>query len=287
MIVVPVVNPDGFNASREAGELQGGGGAPATRTATAGTDESSEHRLSPERVQAQELPLLDGRRRHLPRRASGGSPGRASTRTATTAASGAAAARARPARRDLLGHGPFSEPETQNVRDLVSTRQVTTLITNHTYSDLVLRPPGVKSQGRPPTSRSTRRSATRWPRRTATRASTARSCTTRPARPRTGVQRDRRSRLHVRDRRARASTAPASTRRGPWACGRVLRARARLRQGQPRGVLHRARERGQPGDALGHHRQGAAWSHAAAVEDVHDADARRRTAVSRSRSDHS
>ncbi len=48
------------------------------------------------------------------------------------------------------GAGPFSEPESQNVRELVSSRQVTTLITNHTYSDLVLRPPGLKSQGEPP-----------------------------------------------------------------------------------------------------------------------------------------
>ena len=36
------------------------------------------------------------------------------------------------------------------MRELVSSRQVTTLITNHTYSDLVLRPPGLRSQGDPP-----------------------------------------------------------------------------------------------------------------------------------------
>jgi Zinc carboxypeptidase len=41
------------------------------------------------------------------------------------------------------GPSPFSEPETQNVRELVSERQVTTLITNHTFSNLVLRPNGV------------------------------------------------------------------------------------------------------------------------------------------------
>ncbi|MFC5287814.1 M14 family zinc carboxypeptidase [Actinokineospora guangxiensis] len=41
------------------------------------------------------------------------------------------------------GSGPFSEPETRNVRALVSTRQVTNLITLHTYSNLVLRVPGV------------------------------------------------------------------------------------------------------------------------------------------------
>ena len=48
------------------------------------------------------------------------------------------------------GAGPFSEPETQNIQQLVSSRQVVTLITNHTFSGLVLRPPGVKAQGTPP-----------------------------------------------------------------------------------------------------------------------------------------
>ena len=47
------------------------------------------------------------------------------------------------------GSGPFSEPETRNVRWLVSTRQVTNLITLHTYSNLVLRVPGVAAV-RPP-----------------------------------------------------------------------------------------------------------------------------------------
>ncbi|MGH3520445.1 MAG: M14 family zinc carboxypeptidase [Haloechinothrix sp.] len=41
------------------------------------------------------------------------------------------------------GADPFSEPETQSIRELVSARQVTTLITNHTFSNLVLRPNGV------------------------------------------------------------------------------------------------------------------------------------------------
>ncbi|HUR85675.1 MAG TPA: M14 family zinc carboxypeptidase [Solirubrobacteraceae bacterium] len=51
---------------------------------------------------------------------------------------------------DYRGAGPFSEPEVQNVRELVSAHQVTTLITNHTYSNLVLRPPGVAAAGDPP-----------------------------------------------------------------------------------------------------------------------------------------
>ena len=45
------------------------------------------------------------------------------------------------------GPSPFSEPETQNVRELVSGRHVTTLVTNHTYSNLILRPPGVRAAG--------------------------------------------------------------------------------------------------------------------------------------------
>jgi hypothetical protein len=48
---------------------------------------------------------------------------------------------------DYRGPGPFSEPESENIRELVSGRQVTTLITNHTFSGLVLRPPGVAAQG--------------------------------------------------------------------------------------------------------------------------------------------
>lgn len=46
---------------------------------------------------------------------------------------------------DPTYHGPsgFSEPETQNVRELVRSRHVTMLITNHTFSNLVLRPNGV------------------------------------------------------------------------------------------------------------------------------------------------
>ncbi|WP_051386171.1 M14 family zinc carboxypeptidase [Actinokineospora inagensis] len=47
------------------------------------------------------------------------------------------------------GSAPFSEPESRNIRWLVSTRQVTNLITLHTYSNLVLRVPGV-ADVRPP-----------------------------------------------------------------------------------------------------------------------------------------
>jgi hypothetical protein len=48
------------------------------------------------------------------------------------------------------GEDAFSEPETRNIQDLVSRRQVQTLITNHTFSNLILRPPGVQSEGLSP-----------------------------------------------------------------------------------------------------------------------------------------
>ncbi|MFC6885398.1 MULTISPECIES: zinc carboxypeptidase [Actinomadura] len=51
---------------------------------------------------------------------------------------------------DYRGAGPFSEPESRNVRDLVASRQVTTLITNHTYGGTILRPYFSKAEGTTP-----------------------------------------------------------------------------------------------------------------------------------------
>jgi hypothetical protein len=45
------------------------------------------------------------------------------------------------------GDAPGDTPESDNIRKLVSSRQVTNLITNHTYSNLVLRPPSILSTG--------------------------------------------------------------------------------------------------------------------------------------------
>jgi hypothetical protein len=47
------------------------------------------------------------------------------------------------------GNAPFSEPETRNVRKLVLSRHVTGVITNHTYGDLVLRPWGHTTKDSP------------------------------------------------------------------------------------------------------------------------------------------
>ncbi len=45
------------------------------------------------------------------------------------------------------GDAPGDTPEADNIRKLVSGRQVTNLISNHTYSNLVLRPPSILSTG--------------------------------------------------------------------------------------------------------------------------------------------
>ena len=44
------------------------------------------------------------------------------------------------------GTGPFSEPETADIRDLISANQVVAMITTHTFGRTVLRQPGVASE---------------------------------------------------------------------------------------------------------------------------------------------
>jgi hypothetical protein len=126
VIVVPIVNPDGFNLSREsivdAGQAQVDPGFSYKRKNCRVTDGAI--------PAAGECGLDANRDKGTdPNRNYGGfwgGPGASRSANSDT----------------YRGAGPFSEPETQNIRALVSTRQVMTLITNHTYSDLVLRPPG-------------------------------------------------------------------------------------------------------------------------------------------------
>ena len=136
-IVVPIVNPDGFNLSREAPhagfsasfgvfdfEMKRkncaiSANTPAQyRTGTCGDN-------------------LAGRLRGTdPNRNYGGIWGGGGASTVWSSDT-------------YRGDGPFSEPEIRNIRELQSTRSITNLITNHTYSNLVLRPPGVADFGFP------------------------------------------------------------------------------------------------------------------------------------------
>jgi hypothetical protein len=143
-IVVPVVNPDGFNISREAGtvtaETAGGGGNEIVNILTHPYEYRRKNCRLPDDSQAGSCaaPALGLVENGVdPNRNYGGfwgGPG----------------ASFEPMNLTYRGPGPFSEPETQNIRELVSARQVTALITNHTFSNLVLRPPGIQALGETP-----------------------------------------------------------------------------------------------------------------------------------------
>ena len=265
-LVVPIVNPDGFEA-RAPPALPAGGGRDETRR---------RHRLHRRgarrrRVPAQELP----RRRHprpRPARPRSAWPRTASTRTATTASSGAARART-PTRstQTYRGPAPFSEPESRNVQWLVSAQPGD--VADHQPHDR--RPRAARARpGRG------RRSGRREPRLQGARRRDGQAQrllqpeglrALRHDRHDRGLelQRDRRLRLHVRAllRRARTTRPATATSRpstratsddgqGVGRHQRAGRPRQRpgpdrlRRQGQPRGVLPRRRERDQRGAPL-------------------------------------
>ncbi len=153
-IVIPVVNPDGFNHSRTRGTAAadgpgGGRGAPnpgqENETANIVSNPTGEYRRKNCRlVDDSEAGNCDAAFA-AGLAASGVDPNRN-----YGGLWGGPGASEMMVDEDYRGPGPFSEPETKNIRDLVSERHVTTLITNHTFSDLILRPPGVQSLGEPP-----------------------------------------------------------------------------------------------------------------------------------------
>ena len=170
------------------------------------------------------------------------------------------------------GDGPFSEPEVQNIRELISSRQVTNLITNHTFSNLVLRPPGVAELRLP-----ARGADLQGAGRVAGRAQRLLEHPGLRALRHDGRDRglvvlvDRRPGVHVRDRPDRV---PPAVRDGVEAEYLGLAPADRRRQGrQPRGVLHDARRR--PPTAALHSRdrgRGAGRLDAEDLEDVPDLD---------------
>ena len=133
-IVVPIVNPDGFNISREAPDFP-----PETEFGAFSYEMKRKNCWPNPRFPRQPCDNNEdiGRLQGVdPNRNYGGFWGGSGAST-------------NPISDTFRGTGPFSEPETQNIRWLQSERMVTNLITNHTYSNLVLRPPGV-ADTRPP-----------------------------------------------------------------------------------------------------------------------------------------
>ena len=142
MVIVPIVNADGFHLSRTDGALvdlrETDGGGTATILGTPG---NAYKRKNCRVVDGQDTP--DGTCAAFSATSNGGygvgvDPNR--NYGGLWGGPGASDLFADPTYR---GAGPFSEPETRNVRHLISTRQVTMMISNHTFSNLVLRPNGV------------------------------------------------------------------------------------------------------------------------------------------------
>ncbi|EWM19393.1 zinc carboxypeptidase [Kutzneria sp. 744] len=111
VIVVPVVNPDGFEASRT-------GRIPDKRK---NCDPTCGTKVDPD-TGADDAGVDLNRNFGV----NWGGPGSSGDRTGG----------------DYRGPKAFSEPETQNIRDLVTGHQVTVLVGLHTYGDMNLRPPG-------------------------------------------------------------------------------------------------------------------------------------------------
>jgi len=136
-IVVPVVNPDGFTISREGARPPGS----APFSLFDYEMKRKNCRISAQTPEAFRTGTCEanaaGRLRGTdPNRNYGGlwgGPGASTTWSGDT----------------YRGDEPFSEPEVRNIRALQATRPITNLITNHTYSNLVLRPPGVADVGFP------------------------------------------------------------------------------------------------------------------------------------------
>ncbi len=147
-IVVPIVNPDGFNASRAAGALAGQDGGrdesvDDTAYLIAGATTGGEYRRkncrAPDNSETAQCLTSAGLAESGvdPNRNYGGlwgGPGADATNLFA---------------QTYRGPGPFSEPETQNIKELVGSSQVMTLITNHTTAGLILRAPGLASLGDP------------------------------------------------------------------------------------------------------------------------------------------
>lgn len=126
-IIVPVVNPDGFVVSREARSV-----APAQSFTT--------HDFSMKRKNCRDVVGSCDRRTRLSgvdlNRNYGGLWGGLGASTFLESDA-------------YRGPAPFSEPETQNIHELLASRQATMVITNHTFGNLILRPPGTIAQGFP------------------------------------------------------------------------------------------------------------------------------------------
>jgi hypothetical protein len=124
VIVVPVVNPDGFYLSRTVGG-------------------AFEFKRKNCRMAADQIPAA-GACEAEPNAQLGTDPNRN-----YGGFWGGPGASLDPSDDAYRGSGPFSEPESQNLRALIGSRQVTVALALHTYGNDVLRPPSLATQAPP------------------------------------------------------------------------------------------------------------------------------------------
>ncbi|GIJ46259.1 peptidase M14 [Virgisporangium aliadipatigenens] len=146
-IVVPVVNPDGFAVSREAGSDNGfvppvhptdkEKPEPPAGDPLRAANEMKRKNCAPNGGAGPCALNPDGPDRGVDLNRNYGSFW------------GGSGADLDPLREAYRGPAPFSEPESQAVRELIAGRAVTNLLTNHTYGNQILRPPGVHGNGMP------------------------------------------------------------------------------------------------------------------------------------------
>ena len=170
VVIVPVVNPDGFVVSREAAVALDGGRDPApggAEEAYLATYQYEYHRKNCRVVGTFAAPDVRDEADCAGQPSSGlsqfgvdpnrnygtlwGGPGASAEDTPPFGVTA----------QDYRGPGPFSEAETQNVKWLMSRMHAVTMITNHTFSNLVLHPPGLQSYGKPVDDRAMKRLAAR------------------------------------------------------------------------------------------------------------------------------
>jgi len=150
-IVVPVVNPDGFNLTREVPFANETLDPIASEVPVDGSQPVVDPGFAYKRRNCRMIELNEAESGYVPAE---GPCGDTANRGLGVDPNrnyggfwGGPGASADPTSDIFWGEAPFSEPETQNVQWLISHRQVTALITNHTYSDLIIRPPGIKAHG--------------------------------------------------------------------------------------------------------------------------------------------
>ncbi len=150
-IIVPVVNPDGFNLTREVPLANEALDPIASEVPVDGAQPVVDPGFAYKRRNCRMIQLNANASGYEPR---AGACSETSNRTYGVDPNrnyggfwGGPGATPDPTSDTFWGTGPFSEPETKNIQWLISRRQATTSISNHTFSDLILRPPGVAAHG--------------------------------------------------------------------------------------------------------------------------------------------